>query len=64
MKDPNEMTPLELLAALDQSNKTVIDTMPPFWWGMFEGLRQQGFTTDQSMQLLITYIKAQMGAAQ
>lgn len=36
----------------------VRELFPPIWWGLYVGLQEQGFTKDQALQLVKTYILA------
>ncbi len=43
---------------LDQALAMVADNWPPVWFRIFTNLKERGFTEDQSMDLLKTYIIA------
>lgn len=45
-------------AELDQQVKFITDAFPPLWWGLFVGLKEQGFTETQALYLLAEYIKS------
>ena len=50
MLDPKER------AALDQQVAALKELMPPVWWGLYRESIMQGFTPQQSLRLVQTYI--------
>jgi hypothetical protein len=52
------MTPEER-AEFDQSSALVADSLPPMWWRLYTGLIKEGFTKEQAMELLKTFIAGQ-----
>ena len=49
-------TPQEL-ADMDQANRMLCDALPGLWWGLYEGCLNQGFSEDQSLELVKEYIR-------
>lgn len=47
---------IEDVAKLDQATAEVIDTQPVLWWGLFTKCKLEGFTEQQAMELVKTYI--------
>lgn len=48
------------LAELDQCEATLCELLPPFWFSMFRSLQTAGFTPEQAMELLKTYIEVSL----
>ncbi len=44
---------------MDQQLANVRDTLPRFWYALYQGNRVAGFNNDQALILLQTYILAQ-----
>ena len=44
------------MGRLDEAITTLIDQMPPLWRGMYNGCLKEGFTEDQALSLVKTYI--------
>lgn len=49
------MTPKELAKA-DQVLSMIADMLPPVWWNLFDGCIEKGFTRDEALSILKTYI--------
>ncbi len=49
------------LAALDQAGALLGDTLPPLWRRLYLGCVGEGFTEQQAMSLVETYIIAMTG---
>jgi hypothetical protein len=41
---------------LEQHVALLVDTLPGLWWGLYHGLRKEGFTEEQAMVLVQDYI--------
>lgn len=52
------MTPSDQ-AKFDQATAALSDMLPTLWRGIYQGCINQGFTPEQSMELLIAYIATQ-----
>ena len=44
------------LAELDQSISECINTFPVMWYGLYEGCVEKGFTKEQAIDLVKTFI--------
>lgn len=47
-------------AELDQCEAALCDLLPPFWFSMYSSLTTVGFTPEQAMDLLKTYIQVSL----
>jgi len=54
MSEEKKMTKQEL----DQACAEIRDTMPGLWWALYTGCKEQGFTDDQSLKLVIGFIQS------
>lgn len=54
------MTPEEM-QKMDQGMAMLADTMPPHWKRMFDNLVREGFTPEQSMAIVRTYVHGLAG---
>lgn len=61
--NPDENNDVLNLQDLDQAVATVGDMWPPLWRRIYDNLLSEGFTEQQAMSLLKTYIMASCGAA-
>jgi len=50
------ITPKDV-ADLDQANKTIVDTFPKFWWGLYKENMDAGFTETQALELVVAFIQ-------
>lgn len=48
-------------AELDQCEAALCELLPPFWFSLYSSLLTTGFTPEQAMDLLKTYIQASLG---
>ena len=53
------MLDAKVRAEIDQSFEMMVEIFPPLWRGLFEGCREKGFTEEQAMELVKTYILSQ-----
>ncbi len=58
MKNESEQSDL---AALDQAGALLGDTLPPLWRRLYVGCLSEGFTEQQAMSLVETYIRGMTG---
>ena len=56
----NMMTPEEL-AKFDQEMKEISKTMPALWWSIYKECFNEGFSSDQAMDLLKTFMMSLLG---
>ncbi len=42
---------------IDQANAAIADMFPTCWWGLYKGCVDKGFTPEESLRLVITYIE-------
>jgi hypothetical protein len=58
MENPENTGPLKPheIAGMDQNNQLIVDTYPAFWWGLYKGCREQGFTDSQAFALVQTWV--------
>ena len=56
------LTP-EQLSQLDQEAATIIDHFPSFWWGLFKGCTDKGFTREEALELVKTQIRGSFNAS-
>lgn len=47
---------LQQIASMDQSIARIADVLPTLWFGLFSKCKEAGFTEDQAMQLVKTYV--------
>lgn len=47
---------LRNIAKADQGSSLIQDFLPTLWYGLFQKLKQSGFTEPQSMELLKAYV--------
>ena len=52
---------IKRIQELDQSMQTVLDSFPRYWRGMYVRLIEEGFTEDESMDLLFHIISITLG---
>lgn len=45
-------------AKFDQSSAFIADSFPETWWRMFSNLKNKGFSEEQALDILKTYITA------
>ena len=57
MSDESPYSP-KSTAEADQSIAWLVENLPILWWGLYEGLTAKGFTADQSLFLIGTYVAA------
>ncbi len=50
-------------AEFDQGKATLVEIYPPLWWGLYEANMKLGFTPDQSLDLIKTYMMSSMGGS-
>ena len=50
------MLDAELRAQLDQACAALSEVQPVLWWGLYAGMISQGFTNEQALELLKTFI--------
>ena len=43
-------------AKIDQTMAWMVESLPSLWWGLYENLVMKGFSKEQALTLLITYI--------
>lgn len=48
-------------ARFDQVVKGMSDTLPLMCWSLFSSLKEQGFTEDQAIKLVQSWIQATLG---
>ena len=53
MLDPKQ------IAEWSQAVATLAEICPPMWWGLFKGCKEEGFTDDQAMQLVVAFMKTE-----
>lgn len=46
-------------AEVEQGLAMLVEALPPIWWGLFNGCKEQGFTEAQAMQCLTVFIANQ-----
>lgn len=49
---------LPSITELDQALAQSVDTFPTLWWGIYKNCIKEGFTEEQTMELLKTWIIA------
>jgi hypothetical protein len=42
---------------MEQARTQIVETLPPLWWGLYKGMRGEGFTDDQAMGVLLEYVR-------
>ena len=53
------MLDAKAMADWSQAIAGLTEMCPPMWWGLFKGCKEQGFTDEQAMRLVIAFIKSQ-----
>lgn len=48
---------------MEQGRATLIEVLPPLWYGLYSECIVQGFQPEQAMDLVKTYIMASVGSA-
>lgn len=59
----DEDTPLKRQQRLEQSSAMIAENMPPFWRRLYLNCKSEGFTEQQAMSILRTYIRALFAGA-
>lgn len=53
MLDPKE------LAELDQEASMLCESLPSLWWGLYKGCKYKGFSEEQALELVKTFVRGQ-----
>lgn len=54
--DEQSRDELRRQAEADRKGAEACDNLPAIWWRLYQGCRQQGFTVDQSFELVRTFV--------
>lgn len=51
----------KLRAELEQSQAALTEMLPPLWHGLYQGCVKEGFTPQEALRIVETYILATLG---